>query len=231
MKIAAQRWFLALAAAAVLVVVAKAPSIGGLALQQRAQWTVFILVNVTGIARAPVPSTLPGDSIIARLTLRAKGSQPAVDAEAINGMTTLVAQSQQQVRVQANVTPNPNATLLVTNTQNINLAGTAGTTIRQSCVYTVTSNAASIASWTIKQGLANDFISGSWAGSSLANNSYLQGGTPQPTSSPFVVYPTNWTVMATNGYTKTYCVDLTLSIPGTVKTGSYSTTAVYTLWY
>ena len=232
MKIRIHRAFLALAAVAMLIVVSKAPSIGGLAVQQRAQWTVYILVNVTGLASVPVPTRAhSADSIAARFTLRAKGSQPNVDSEALNGMTNLVAQSQQSVRVQAEVTPNPNATLLVTNSQNITLSGTAGTTITQSCAYTVTSNAAAISSWSIKQGLYNDFITTTWPGKDLANNSYIQTGTPQPTATPFIVYPTNWTVMASSANTKTYCVDLTLTIPATVTTGAYSTTAVYTLWY
>ncbi len=37
--------------------------------------------------------------------------------------------------------------------------------------------------------------------------------------------------MASNANTKTYCVDLTLTIPSSVPTGAYSTTAVYTIWY
>lgn len=232
MRIRAQRAFLAVAAVAILVVLCKAPSIGGLTISQRAQWTVYILVNVTGLAHATVPKASPADNAIAaRFTLRAKGSQPNVDSEALNGMTRLVAQSQQAVRVEANVTPNPNATLLISNQTNITLNGTAGTTITQSCAYTVTSNASSIASWTIKQGLASDFVSGSWPGGDLGNNSYLQAATPQPTATPFFVYPTNWSIMATNGHQQTYCVDLTLTIPATVTTGAYSTTAVYTLWY
>lgn len=226
-----QRPFLAIGIVALLLVLSKAPSFGGLAIQQRAQQTVYILVNVTGLAQNAVPHTGGNpDAIAARFALRARGSQPSVDAEALNGMGTLVAQSQADVRVQAEVTPNPNATLLVTNQSSITLNGTAGTTITQSCVYTVTSNAVSISSWTIKQGLASDF-NGSWPGHDLANNSYLQASTPQPTATPFYVYPTNWAVMATNGHQQTYCVDLTLTIPATVPTGAYSTTAVYTIWY
>lgn len=226
-----RRPFFVLAAIAMLLVMSKAPSMGGLTISQRAQWTVYILVNVTGLAKAPAPVRRSDDAIAARFTLRAKGSQPNVDSEALNGMTNLVAQNQQAVRVQADVTPNPNATLLVSNLTNVTLSGTAGTTITQSCAYTVTSNAATVTSWTIKQGLASDFVSGSWPGGDLANNSYLQAGTPQPTATPFFVYPTNWSIMATNGHQQTYCVDLTLTIPATVTTGAYSTTAVYTLWY
>lgn len=231
MKTSLQRWFFAFTALAVLIVLAKAPSRGGLAAQQRAQQTVYILVNVTGIAYQHHSADAPRE-IAARFALRAKGSQASVDSEALDGMGTLVAQAQAQkpVRVQANVTPNPNATLLVTSQSNIVLNGTAGTTINAACIYTVTSNAAAITSWTIKQGLSSNFTS-SWSGSTLANNSYLQLGTPKPTATPFVVYPSNWTVMASDGHTQTYCVDLTLTIPATVPTGAYSTNAVYTIWY
>lgn len=226
-----QRGLLTLAACALLIVLWKAPSSGGLAVQQRSQWTVYILVNVTGIAHASVPPVSGrNDAIAARFALRAKGSQPSVDSEALTGTTNLVAQAQQAVRVEANVTPNPNATLLVTNQSNITLNGTAGTTITQSCAYTVTSNAVSIASWSIKQGLASDFNS-TWPGHDLANNSYVQSATPKPTATPFVVYPSAWTVMASGGHQQTYCVDLTLIIPATVPTGAYSTIAVYTIWY
>jgi hypothetical protein len=145
---------------------------------------------------------------------------------------SLVAQSapQQAVRVQAEVTPNPNATLLVTNQQSVVMSAVAGTTVTQSCAYTVTSNAASIVSWTIRQGLSSDF-STAFGGSNLANDSYLTSATPQPTSTPFIVYPSAWTVMAASGNTKSYCVDLTLTVPKTVPGGAYSTNAVYTLYY
>lgn len=205
-------------------VVLSAPTHGALSQQQRAQQTVYILVNVT-----PAPLVYRGaeggGEISARFALRGKGSEPLVDA-------SLVAQSapQQAVRVQAEVTPNPNATLLVTNQQSIVLNAVAGTTVKQSCAYTVTSNAATIASWTIRQGVSSDFASG-FPGTDLANDSYFQGATPQPTSTPFVVYPTSWTVMGSSGNTKTYCVDLTLTVPKTVSGGAYSTNAVYTLYY
>jgi hypothetical protein len=226
-----QRWLLAFGALTAILVLWKTPSIGGLSIQQRSQQTVYILVNVTGIARNRTPARpVQDDAIAARFALRAKGSQPSVDAVAFSGATTLVAQTQRAVRVEAEVTPNPNATLLVTNQSNITLNGTAGTTITQQCAYTLTSNAVTISSWTIKQGLASDFTT-SWPGRNLANNSYLQAATPQPTATPFVVYPSAWTIMATNGNQKTYCVDLTLTIPSTIPTGAYSTTAVYTIWY
>jgi hypothetical protein len=231
MKTGLQRLFFAVLVIGAAALLSNAPSRGSLAQIQRAQQTVYILVNVTGIAGNNVHVEPTPGVIAARFALRAKGSEPSVDSEALDGQTELVAQAAQSaVRVQAEVTPNPNATLLVTNQSNISLNGTAGTTITQKCVYTVTSNANSVSSWSIKQGLASNFSS-SWPGNDLANNSYLQSSTPQPTSTPFIVYPSNWVVMASSGYQKTYCVDLTLTIPSNITTGAYSTTAVYTIWY
>lgn len=224
--------FAAFALLAISIVLA-APSHGALGQQQRAQQTVYILVNVTPAPLAyssPRRNTATG--ISARIALRAKGSEASVDGDAAMDIGSLVAQSapQQAVRVQAEVTPNPNATLLVTNQQSVVMSATAGTTVTQPCAYTITSNAAAIVSWTIRQGLSSDFASG-FAGSSLANDSYLTSATPQPTSTPFIVYPSAWTVMASSGNTKSYCVDLTLTVPKTVPGGAYSTNAVYTLYY
>ncbi len=221
--------YAALVALAALLVLGR-PSFGGIAQQQRAQQTVYILVNVTnplGRVNAPADTEAPG-KISARIALRAKGSQPSVDASATN-ISTLVAQNQGAVRVQAEVTPNPNATLLVTSQTNVTMNATAGTPVTASCVFTVTSNAATISSWTIRQGVANDFISGTWPGNDLADNVYIS--TPQPTATPLYVYPSAWAPVVSSANTKTYCVDLTLTVPSSVKTGSYSTTAVYTLYW
>lgn len=229
MKTALQRLLICVFVLAAAALLQTQPSRGALAQQQRAQQTVYILVNVTPAPVVYRQNAAPA-GISARLALRGRGSDPAVDAQPASAFGNLVAQSQQAVRVQAEVTPNPNATLLVPNPTNVVINGTAGTTVTAPCIYTITSNAAAIASWTIRQGLASDF-SGAFSGTDLANNSYLQAGAPQPTSTPFIVYPSNWTVMATNGYVKTYCVDLTLTIPVSVPGGAYSTTAVYTLYY
>ncbi len=113
-----------------LLLVLASPSRGGLSQQQRAQQTVYILVNVTGVG-SRAPATAPA-VIAARFAMRGKGSQPSVDASEVNGLSNMVAQTQQAVRVQAEVTPNPNATLLVTNQTNIVLNGTAGTTVTAS---------------------------------------------------------------------------------------------------
>lgn len=222
-----------------LLLITALPSFGGLSQQQRAQQTVYILVNVTNpLAKADVPQTHPA-VIAARIALHAKGSVPSVTSE-LPALRTMLAQAAQTgVRVQAEVTPNPNATLLVTNQTNLSLNQTAGTTVVYPCAFTVTSNAGGVSLWTIRQGLASDFISGTWPGRDLANNVHLSPAppsTPQPTATPYMVYPSAWTNAASSqqsggGNIKTYCVDLTLTVPSNVATGSYSTTAVYTLWY
>jgi hypothetical protein len=134
--------------------------------------------------------------------------------------------------VQAEVSPNPNATLLYTNTTAVVMNGTAGTTVRQSCAYTVTAHTTQT-SWTVYEGLSNDFSGTAFPGKNLSNNTYLQTGTPNPAPTAFVVYPDNnnqWSIMAKSGGNAIYCVDLQVAIPSTAS-GAYSTSAVYTMYY
>jgi hypothetical protein len=205
---------------------------------QRSQIGINVVVNVTPspiaynpavIAKAPAAAVEP---IVARWTLRARGSQPSVDDEVLQGAGVLLAQASAQsaLKVQATVTPNPNATLLTANTYSVSLSGVAGTTVTQSCMYTIQVDT-TITSWTLREGLSASFSGTLFPGTDLANNSYLQAATPQPTSTPFVVYPSNWTVLAASGGLKTYCVDLTVTIPGNVPGGQYSTSAIYTVYY
>jgi hypothetical protein len=146
----------------------------------------------------------------------------------------MVAQAQSAVRVQANVSPNPNATLLYSNIPAVTINQTAGTTAStSSCVYTVTVDTASTIAWTLDDGLSGNFTT-SWPGGDLANNTYLQSGAPQPTATPFVVYASNnntWNPKEKSSGMQTYCVTLTLTIPATVPGGAYSTNAIYTLYY
>jgi hypothetical protein len=202
---------------------------------QRDQILINVTVYVTpspiayqpAVVAAAEPQRAP--ALAAHFALRAKGSAPSVDSEVIQGQTTLVAQAQSAVKVQAVVTPNPNATLLTSNAMGVYLSGIAGTTVKQSCIYTVKVDT-TVTAWTLREGLSGNFTS-IFPGSDLANDSYLQGNTPLPTSTPFIVYPTTWTNLAASGSTKTYCVDLTVTIPGNVPGGTYSTNAVYTLYY
>lgn len=200
---------------------------------QRDQIAVAIVVNVTPapVAYDRLPATEMRAPMVARLGLRAaRGSDRVVDAYAGD----LVAQStgQSALKVQAEVSPNPNATLLYTDQSSIVLSGTAGTTVTQSCAYHVNVHT-TITSWTLDDGVSNDF-SGVFVGGDLANNTYNVNATPQPTSTPFVVYAddgNHWALRVSAGTIQSYCVDLTLKIPGSIPGGTYSTNAVYTLYY
>ena len=197
-------------------------------IQQRDQIAVTIIVNVTPAPRmaAYAPTATTGSQIRAAFTLDTKR---AVRADAIS-LNHLVAQNQHAVRVEASVQPNPLGTLLYSNLNSVSISATAGTTVVVPCAYTVTVDSTQ-ATWYLKDGLYQDFSS-TFPGKSLANNTYIT--TPQATATPFYVYSDDggvWYAVATNGLMKTYCVDLTLNIPIAVSGGTYSTNAVYTLYY
>ncbi len=192
--------------------------------QQRDQISVTVLINVTP---APMgyraPAADPPGGIVARMRMRQRGSDD------------WVAQVKQQpVRVEAEVTPNPTATLLYADQAFTSITTTAGTTTTVPCAFHVTVHSTA-AYWIIKHGLSNDFSDGAsstFAGTSLANNTYL--ATPKPTSTPYIVYADdggNWATLDTNKYIQTYCVDLSVSVPATVPGGTYSSNAVYTVYY
>lgn len=196
--------------------------------QQRDQIAVTIIVNVTPAPRmaAYAPTATTGSHIRAAFTLDTKR---AVRAGAIS-LNNLVAQNQQAVRVEASVQPNPLGTLLVSNQNSVTINATAGTTVVVPCAYTVTVDT-TITYWELYDGLFADFSS-TFPGNDLANNTYIT--TPLATATPFFVYSDNgghWAALETSGGTKTYCVDLTLTIPVSVSGGTYSTNAVYTLYY
>jgi hypothetical protein len=204
---------------------------------QRDQISVYILVNVT-----PAPlgfrNAIPApQQIAARMSMRARGGRDESSVPNFhvgNPGSILLAQTQSDVRVQAEVSPNPNATLLYYNNGTVIFNQTAGTTSTLSCAYTITVDTVSTTSWTLKDGLSNDFSGTLFPGNDLANNTYLQGATPNPTSTPFYVYPDNndtWVTAEASSGMHTYCVDLTLTIPVNVPGGAYSTNAVYTLYF
>ena len=199
---------------------------------QRDQISVYVLVNVTPAPLVYESSGSDDRGIDVRMGLRARGSSSSVDALPAQ----MVAQSNAQhaVRVQAEVSPNPNATLLYSNTPAVTLNATAGTTVTTPpCVYTVTVHTLSTTSWTLDDGLSNDFT-GTFPGKDLANNTYPQTGTPLATATPFIVYPNNnntWYAREKSTGVQTYCVTLTITVPSTVPGGAYSTNAVYTLYY
>lgn len=207
---------------------------------QRAQIGVTILINVTpnplGYLHAPGAT----DAIVAKATLRGapRSLERAFEAQQLHFLpasSVTVAQVQHSVRVEAEVTPNPTATLLTTDApgSTVMLSAEAGVTTAFSCVYHVTVQTTQTG-WTLKHGLSNDFSSGvsTFAGGDVANNSHVAA--PNPTATPFVVYQTNggvWAVLGTNSGTQTYCVDLTLNIPIATAQATYSSNAIYTVYY
>lgn len=226
------RILLAAVGALAIVLVAGQKGHASFVQTQRSQISVYILVNVTPapVGYAPKDAAAPAPLAVG-MRLRAKGSSDSVDAVNVDLRDT-VAQAQSAVRVQAEVTPNPNATLLYSNSTAVQMSGTAGTTVTQPCAYTITAHTTQT-SWTIYEGLSNDFNGTAFPGKNLANNTYLQTGTPNPAPTAFVVYPDNnnqWSIMAKSGGTLVYCVDLAVTIP-TTASGAYSTNAVYTIYY
>ncbi len=243
------QFFLIVAGFAILALVLAQPVKATIATQQ-AQIGFTIIVNVTpspmptgtGLAYAPQQATATSERpSIGSLSLRRIMPDLARGFRAENlqfdGGSTLVAQAQVQhsVLMQAEVTPNPKATILYTDVggsggSSVTLNQTAGTTAQYPCAFTVTVDMTT--AWSLEQGLAADFAAG-FPGKDLANDTYKNSATPLPTSTPYVVYPddgSEWSLMATGSSMTTYCVTLTLTVPGTTDEGTYSTNAIYTLF-
>ena len=211
--------------------------------QQRAQISVNITINVTP---NPLGYLRHGDAtpsfghVVAKMSVNRSESTQSYRAEALSfGTGSAVAQvtsppNQGAIKTEAEISPNPLGTLLYSNLPGIVYGQEAGTTVVYKCAYSVTVSTAQT-NWSLDHGLFTDMElqggSGSWTGHDIANNSYI--ATPHPTATPFVVYSDgqNWTLLQANGGTKTYCVDLTVTIPITTAGGTYSSNAVYTLLY
>jgi hypothetical protein len=209
---------------------------------QRAQIGVTILVNVTpnplGYVHAPNATT----AIVAKATLHDAplALERVFEAQQLHFFQAkaapMVAATQAGVRVEAEVTPNPTATLLTTNasgstvTENVE----AGVVTTFPCAYQVAVDTA-VTSWQIKQGLSANFAgtTTSWPGGDLGNNTHI--ATPNPTATPFEVYTTDGSIWYTIGNTwsgsQVFCVDLTFDIPIATPQGVYSSNAIYTLYY
>lgn len=205
---------------------------------QRAQIFVGITIFVTPaplayVHRSPAVADPQMTKVITTLREVALGTHP-FRAQNVRYIGDVVAQSQGAIRVEATVTPNPNATLLVSNQTGVTISQTAGTTQAYSCIYSVTVDT-TVTNWTLNHGLYSDFyaLSGShFAGGLVANNSYLS--TPHPTATPFVVYSDDgnaWATLSTGSASKTFCVDLTVTIPSSTPGGAYESNATYTLLY
>jgi hypothetical protein len=205
---------------------------------QQAQIGVTIVVNVSP---SPEPSTVglnpgraPAASIAVGMSLH--NAAPAIDRafqaqslhfEPASGL--LVAQVQKPNLVQAEVSPNPNATLLTSNSGSVIINATAGSTVQVPCAFTVSIDSAK--SWQIDEGITNDFGS-SFPGKDLANNTYVSS--PKPTSTPYVVFADDgsvWSLLGSGSTPTTYCVTLTVTVPGAVTAGTYSSNAIYTLFF
>jgi len=232
-----QKIFFTLLAIAAVALVWSRPT-QALIQSQRAQIGVTIIVNVTPtpiayaprtVARAQETSRIDRMPIMAKFALHARGSAQGVDSTVID-VKSLIAQATAQgsLKVQAKVTPNPNGTLLTSNFPSATISGMAGTTVRVSCLYQVRVDT-TITAWSLRQGLSANFDGSIFPGNDVSNNSYLS--TPNPVFTPFVVYPSAWTVLSSGGGMKTYCVDLQVAIPATTPQGSYSSNAIYTLYY
>jgi hypothetical protein len=206
---------------------------------QQAQIGVTIIVNVTPSPLAYVPHQAPAGNqpvIATAFSLHPAPSslQHAFHAEGLHFMgaakTIAQAQVQNSNLVQAEVTPNPKATMLYSNNNSVVVNAIAGTTVVIPCAFTVTVDL--VAAWSLEQGVSNDFAS-SFPGKDLANNTYSSLATPLPTATPYAVYADDdsvWTIIESGTSLETYCVTLTLTVPGTVSAGTYSTNAVYTLY-
>jgi hypothetical protein len=205
--------------------------------QQRAQIAVNITINVTpnplGFIQSPGANSF--GHVIAKMSLDRAETAASYRAESLSfDASNVVAQNQGAIKTEAEVSPNPLGTLLYSNSPGVVYSQEAGTTVVYPCAYTVTVSTAQT-NWSLDHGLFTDMElqggGGSWTGHDIANNSYIS--TPHPTATPFIVYSDgqNWTLLQANGGTKTYCVDLTVTIPISTAGGTYSSNAVYTLLY
>lgn len=206
---------------------------------QRAQIGVAIIIDATPNPLGFVGPPAPASAIIAKARL--EGAPPAVErafeAQQLHFTSlgkNVVAQVQKSVKVEASIQPNPAATLLYSDQTAVVIPAEAGIATAVTCAYHVYVHT-TITSWTLKQGLSADFSDGagdSFLGGNVANNTYLV--TPLPTATPFVVYADDgglWSSVGTGGGIETYCVDLTIDMPITTPQGTYSSNAIYTLYY
>ena len=225
-----RRFFLAFVVLALVPIAAPA-----ILVQQRDQIPVTIIINVT--PNPLVYNGSPGGAagIIASFSLHGHhGSNVGFRAEALHftaGAPVQVAQHQAPLKVEANVSPNPLATLLYSDVNQVTVNATAGgAAVKITCAYHVTVST-TVTYWQLKDGLYSDFAAG-FPGGSVSRVSYITAPAVSPT--PFPVYLDNggvWASLDTNKLTQTYCVDLSVAVPGTVPGGQYSSNAVYTLYY
>lgn len=209
-------------------------------LTQQAQIGVTVIVNVTPSPVAYAPNSGRGvaatgvsaKKIVAKMSVvrEALISKHEFEAQSLQfdeSGPLVVAQVQKPLLVQAEVSPNPNATLLYSNYPTVTVSAVAGTTVQVPCAFTVTVD--SKTAWELEEGLSSDFSS-DFPGDDLGNNTYVS--TPKPTSTPYSVYADNggkWTELGSGSGATTYCVTLTVTVPSTAAAGTYSSNVIYTL--
>ena len=206
----------------------------------------IVVTNPLGMRAPPVPADTSGFGIAMREVVNRK-EDPAAHAEAQNLSFLggdVVAQSVQQgaVQVRASISPNPTGTLLYGGcpAQPVGCSGVVipvntGTVTTVTCPYTVSVDT-TITNWTLDHGLFTDFENVptgkvAFAGSLLFNNSHV--GTPLPAYTPFIVFSDgqSWVNVLASGGVKTMCVDLQITVPTSVLSGTYNSNATYTLLY
>jgi hypothetical protein len=210
---------------------------------QRSQIAITIIINATpnplGMLGPPAPTS--SIAVTARLhnapadvERRFEGEAQQLHFGASGPVQIAQSNVQHSVRVEASVAPNPLGTLLYSDQNSVTINAEAGIATVVPCAYHVTVHT-TITGWQLKHGLSNDFSDGSghsFVGGSVANNSYI--ATPNPTSTPFVVYATDggtFAVLQVNSNVQTYCVDLTVNMPIATPQGTYTSNAIYTVYY
>lgn len=210
---------------------------------QRSQIAVTIVINATpnplGMVGPPAPAS--AIAVTARLHNAPADVERRFEAQAQqlhfvprDSMVIAQANVQHSVRVEASIAPNPNGTLLYSDQTAVMVSAEAGIATTVTCAYHVTVHT-TVTNWSLKHGLATDFADGTgdtFLGGYVRNNSYIAA--PNPTSTPFVVYADDgnqWATLQVNSGIQTYCVDLTVNMPIATPQGTYSSNAIYTVYY
>jgi hypothetical protein len=216
--------------------------------QIRAQIAITITLVVTNpiLGSTGHGAAAPSGGIIAVRDVVNKNEDPsryaAENLSFVSGDVVAQAAQQGAVQVRASISPNPTGTLLYggctaqpVGCSGVTIPATTGTVTTVTCPYTVTVDT-TVTNWALDHGLFTDFenvMTGAvaFSGKLMSNNSHL--ATPLPVYTPFIVYSdgSNWTLLQANGGMKTYCVDLQITVPNSVLSGTYASNATYSLYY
>ena len=216
--------------------------------QIRSQVSVTITLDVTNPVlgatghRAAAPF---GGAIAVRDVVNTNENPDRYAAENLSfvgGDVVAQAVKQGAVQVRASISPNPTGTLLYggctaqpVGCSGVTIAATTGSVTTVTCPYTISVDTTKT-NWSLDHGLFTDFedvMSGTvaFSGKLMKNNTHL--ATPHPVYTPFIVYSDgqNWALVQANGGMKTYCVDLQITVPNSVLSGTYASNATYSLYY